>query len=166
MCLRIKQFCVASPRLLHFKELVPLRAFIEYSAFPDILLPRLVSAKFSVSLSQLRFLEPSFAALQTALSNSPFGTATPCSPYPFGLLRLPWPCGAPTGLIHDRDVFSRFSDEKWAPEKSCGGGGGGAIDGGVLYVHRKQNVCGPVPLNFQCWLSSWPVFNSYEHLHI
>ena len=48
------------------------------------------------------------------------------------------------GLIHDRDVSSRFSDEKWAPGKSCGdgGGGGGGMDGGVVYVHRKQKVCG------------------------
>ena len=106
---------------------------------------RPVSAKFSVSLSQLRFLEGAraharLAALQTALSDSPFRPASqfvlPSAADPFVLFRLPlllclclpsrfFPAmwrhlRLLAGLIHDRDVFSRFSDEKWAPEKSCG----------------------------------------------
>ena len=44
-----------------------------------------------------------------------------------------------SGLIHDRDVFSRFSDEKWAPHaavpgKKAAGGRGRArdsVDGGA-----------------------------------
>ena len=62
----------------------------------------------------------------------------PCGACPPFLL-LPSPAPARLGLIHDRDVFSRFSDEKWAPHahapvkgKSCWRG----RDGGVPSERR------------------------------
>ena len=71
----------------------------------------------------------------------------PCGACPHFLL-LPSPAPARLGLIHDRDVFSRFSDEKWAPhaaapvrEKAVGAGGMEVYHPkGVRYVRGKHKV--------------------------